>query len=218
LTDPKIVLRALHWSVEAGRAELVRRILEHPEIDVNAKVRGDTALYMACHRGGSRDTIVALMEAGADPTILCDGSGSEFGGMGHARCIYSSPKDGVARGYTSLSALCAQSRGGYREREFKNEDLPELFALLIAKGANVHQQTPEHRTALHLAVNNPTLVKLLLNAGADANCVDRDGLAPLHSTTNAVALALLVEEGGADINIVGGRERRSPLLCVSNVP
>jgi len=102
LTDIDTIHRALLWSAEEGHSRLVRRILQHPGVDINAKVRGDTALYVACSRGCSRDTIVTLIEAGADPKIFCDDSGPEFGGMRYITSMYSNKDDEGARGYTAL--------------------------------------------------------------------------------------------------------------------
>ena len=214
LTDIDTIHRALLWSAEEGHSRLVRRILQHPGVDINAKVRGDTALYVACSRGCSRDTIVTLIEAGADPKIFCDDSGPEFGGMRYITSMYSNKDDEGARGYTALSALCGGSHGRYRNSEIKTENWPDLIDLLVQKGADVRQQAPDGNTALHMALGNPTLVRLLLAAGADANSTNRHGSVPMHSVSNIDSLTLLVEEGQADINKICMRDQRSPLLCM----
>lgn len=61
--------RALAWALRSYQPSVVARILQHAGVDVNAKVEGDTLLFMACGRCGY-GTIRSLLDAGADPTIL----------------------------------------------------------------------------------------------------------------------------------------------------
>ncbi|KAK4244840.1 hypothetical protein C7999DRAFT_43570 [Corynascus novoguineensis] len=61
---------ALHWASKAGQAKVVQRLLQHPGVDVNAKLRGYTPLFHACAENDVA-TIETLLEAGADATILC---------------------------------------------------------------------------------------------------------------------------------------------------
>jgi ankyrin repeat protein len=212
IQDLDVVHQALQWSAYKGRSKLVRHILQHPGVQVNTKVRGDTALVAAC-RSGNRDTIVTLIEAGADPTILCENWGPEFGGIGSSRkelwieemyvCkgpgfspSYPSCKD---RGFTALHALCEGFRGR-SGKDLNAEEWRELVMLLIEKGAEVDRKEHGGYTALQYAVNTPVVVRILLNAGADANAVNDAGLAPLHLVTSPDSISLLIEEGHADIN------------------
>jgi ankyrin repeat protein len=213
LTDIDTVHRALAWSAAHGRSKLVKRILEHPDVDVNAKVRGDTALYLACD-AVDRDSIVSLLEAEADPTIICSNARDEFSGIGSS--FYGhlgiSQQD-ITRGFTAMYAFCNLGRRGPRREKLPPEMIQEVFDLLIAKGASINQRTGDGSTLLHVAVNNPVLTRLLLRAGADPNATDEKGCVPLHSVTYPDSVDLLVEEGQADINAVRPSDGRTPLLC-----
>ncbi|KAK7189881.1 hypothetical protein DPSP01_008409 [Paraphaeosphaeria sporulosa] len=200
LHDLDVVQQALQWSASTGRVKLVRRILQHPGVQVNAEVRGDTALIAAC-RSSDYDTIVALIEAGADPAILGENLGPEFGGIGSGRDWFymEETKEQKNRGFTALHALCKS----FQDHSFQasnTEGRLELVKLLLDKGADVHQKEHEGNTALHFAVQDPVVIRLLLDAGADANAVNDSGKAPLHLATIPESISLLVELGQADIN------------------
>jgi ankyrin repeat protein len=213
--DLDVVHRALQWSAHKGRAKLVRRILQHPGVQVNAKVRGDTALVAAC-RSANRDAIVTLVEAGADPTILCENWGDEFGGMGSGRMEHYFGGGNVPqnRGFTALHALCeAFRRGSIRDSDV--EEWRELVMLLLDKGAKVDQKEHGGHTALHYAVNTPVIVRILLDAGADANAVRDSGDAPLHLVTSPDSISLLVEVGQADIDqLTRDNNGQSPIMIL----
>jgi ankyrin repeat protein len=213
LTDIATVQRALAWSARNKRSKLVKRILLHPGIDVNAKVRGDTALYLACLTA-DRETILPILEAGGDPTILCGNYGDEFGGVGSMRYIPFGEVKDETKGHTALYALASSGRRGFGANECNPETLHELFHLLVAKGAKIDQRTESDETALHAAVNNPVMLRLLLNAGADANAVNRSGQTVLHRVTLIEAVALLVEEGKVDINKIYPYDGCTPLLTM----
>ncbi|KAL1606531.1 hypothetical protein SLS60_003936 [Paraconiothyrium brasiliense] len=201
LHDLEAVHRALEWSAYKGRAKLVHRLLQCPGIQVNATPRGDTALVAAC-RSSSRNTIVTLIQAGADPTVLCENWGPEFGGIDSGREYYAveQTEERGKRGFTALHALCS----GFRyqgSKRFSAEEWQELVTLLIAKGADVNQKEHHGDTPLHCAVNTPVAVRLLLEAGADANAVNDAGKVPLHLVTSPESISLLIEIGHADMNI-----------------
>ena len=185
-------------------------MLEHPSVDVNAKVNGDTALIAAC-RSPDRDTIVALIQAGADPALMSENEGPEFGGMGSGRYHFWETATSKDEGFTALHALCQEFRGG---KDSNASEWQEIFDLLLRKGVNIHQREHEGGTALQMAVNNPIAVRLLLDAGADANTVDNQGWSPLHRATDPEAISLLVELGHADINKVHPSENRTPILLM----
>ncbi|KAJ4294202.1 hypothetical protein N0V90_007892 [Kalmusia sp. IMI 367209] len=214
LQDIDTIHRALVWSAEVGRAKLVGRILQIPGVQVNAKVRGDTALVAAC-RSTSRETIVALIEAGADPTILCDNWGPEFGGIGSGRTEHcgfdEGGKEPEIRGFTALHALCKVPQFCSK---FSEDEWQELVTLLIRKGADVNQRSHDGSTALHLAVNHSIVVRILLDAGADANAVDDSGRVLLHIATSSDMISLLAEKGRADINKIHPRDGNSPILII----
>ncbi|KAL5433594.1 hypothetical protein PMIN07_009971 [Paraphaeosphaeria minitans] len=216
--DLDVVHRALQWSANKGRSRLVRRILQHPSVQVNATVRGDTALVAAC-RSSDRDTIVALIEAGADPAILCENLGSEFGGIDSGRAwwhIGEHTKERGTRGFTALHALCEGFRDNHSNKSSPG-DCRELITLLLDKGADVHQKEHEGNTALHFAVNTPVAVRVLINSGADVNAMNNSNEAPLHLVTSPDSISLLVELGQADIDKLSRdfhRGDRPPILVL----
>jgi ankyrin repeat protein len=209
INNIEIVHRALAWAAGSGRPELVRRILQHPGVDVNAKIRGDTPLFCA---GSTRnpEAVKILVEAGADPNILCERSGDEFAGIG---ACYMYDNSDPTRGWTPLHQLCdievRQPWG--RDYELDTDVLRTLFFTLIQAGADIHQRCPFGRTILHDAVNNHVLTRLLLDAGADVNAADDNGITPLHEVTDVDSMVAILDEGPADINKLQA-DGQSPLL------
>ena len=223
--DIETVHRALAWAVGgrgggSGSLKLVDLILKHPGVDVNAKVSGDTPLFLAC--GCSNlEIIQSLVRAGADPNIDCEDSPDEFESpLNH--CIfpedYNRPQD---TRFTCLHKLAARSIDDHdfldqKETEEAVQDLQSMFSLLVEAGADIHQRHPSGETALHRAVRSPALTKLLLDAGADANALANDGCSPLHkSGIRAGSIALLVEQGHADFELRSWKGD-TPLLCMAS--
>ncbi|KAF7557229.1 hypothetical protein G7Z17_g762 [Cylindrodendrum hubeiense] len=208
LKDMGTVQRALVWAAETGRSAVVTRILQHPGVDVNAKVFGDTPLFFAC---GYSDvaTITALLQAGADPNTSCSGSGSHVNYM-HLPVPY------LATNGTKLNCLhrlCGLSTKGNYHRKGEAEDLQRIFSLLVQAGIDINQRAPSGQTALHGAISSPVLTRLLLDAGADANATDSKGSAPLHKVECLDSMVLLIEHGHADINIEQA-DGLTPLICL----
>lgn len=218
LKDAKTVSRALSWAAGKGDVEIVRSILAHPLVDVNARVRGDTPLFTA---GWSVCTgaAIALLEAGADPSIMSWCSGPEFPGMGRggrgAPPDDSSSDDdesseealsirGYRYGFNALHSLCDCVEQGRRrgKGEVKiEEELRRCVTLMLDAGIDVNVKDEYGQTALFLASTwSATLVEVLLEAGADATIEFPGGDSCLHTTNDAKIAQLLVEKGHADIN------------------
>lgn len=212
LKDTKTVSRALSWAAGRGDVQIVRSILAHPLVDVNARVRGDTPLFTANY-GGRTGAAAALLEAGADPSIMSWWSGPEFPGMGaEDRGVPddwssddSSPGDGrweepgtrgYGYGFNALHSLC-----GCQGKVSDEEELRRCVALMLDAGIDVNVKDEYGQTPLFLASTwSATLVELLLEAGADATAEFPGGDSCLHTTTDAKIAQLLVQKGHADIN------------------
>ncbi|KAJ5904244.1 hypothetical protein N7504_006627 [Penicillium tannophilum] len=208
--------RALHWAAEKGRSNIADLILQQPGVDVNAKLQGNTALFMACMSTDLK-TIEVLMKAGADPNVLCESTKEIEGAISEYRSFrpdlqIETSDSKAGRGFTALHALCIMS-----DCTQKACSQPaECVKALIKAGANVHAMTSSGSTALHYAVKSSIeLIKPLLDAGADANTEDNAGQTAMHFSSffRDEAVPLLLESGKVDINKSRGIDGMTPLLC-----
>lgn len=187
INDINTVHRALAWAANRGRAKVVERILQHPGVDVNCKVRGDTPLFLACGQSDV-DTIRILLQNGADSSINCEGSGGEF--ERHAR-----PTSMDEPQLNCLHQLC---KSWHRSVDV-SPGLADILNLLVESGADINQRCPRGRTPLHNASRSPGLTRMLISAGADAKAADELGMTPLHLAISGDVVAALIEEGNADM-------------------
>lgn len=211
IEDINAVHRALTWAAERGHAKVVDRILQHPGVDVNEKVRGDTPLFSAACKSGDPATITALIKSGADPTIHCRAARGEFSSMRYC-CLGEGGTKDPSRGLTAFHKLLQLgSPNAHTDRALESDEQQSLFSLFMKAGADIHHRTPSGSTALHQAANNPVFVRLLLDAGADANATTDSGDTPLHSCHDLDSMALLIENGNADIDRTNS-DQQTPLL------
>ncbi|KAJ4306633.1 hypothetical protein N0V88_001438 [Collariella sp. IMI 366227] len=182
------VQQALDWAVRAAMANVVKRLLEHPGIDVNSKLGGDTPLFKACERNDI-ESIEALLAAGADATALC------YGGS------YSNPTSPLEAfcGARKFEALDDEQPAGHVE------GLKHGIDMLLAASAGPGRSS-----------GRPVVVRLLLLAGADPNAEDGHGSTLLHMALGGDdgwdIIKMLVKEGKADINKRRG-DGLTPLLA-----
>lgn len=202
-----LVHRTLIWAAKAGSSAVVARLLQHPGVDVNTIVDGETALYRACKEVKS-DLVAMLLQAGAFHSIDC--------AVGSDRALEWAYNEDNPVKLNCLFALCSHKMFlGIKDLE---ERIQAIFELLREAGADINFRTSTDETALHIAARSPVLVRLLLEAGADANATDRFGATPLHHmfTTRSwsvQSMALLIEEGHANIDAVQA-EGKTPLHCL----
>jgi len=214
LKDHGMVHRALLWSVQCRQHHIVEKLLQQASgLDVNAKYRGDTALFIACSPADPK-SIKMLLQAGADPTVFCNNSGDEFGGI-NSYTSYD-PDDEYSdthptRGLTALHMFCKSPYSGYYHRSLEPEKTHSAFELLVQHGANIHQRTRSGRTPLHVAAWDPVLTRILIDAGAEVNAEDDDGVTPLHLAESPDVIAVLLENG-ANIDSCSKHDGRTPLF------
>ncbi|KAK4150484.1 ankyrin-2 [Chaetomidium leptoderma] len=204
------VQRALCWASNEGQAKVVKRLIQHPGVNVNAEVRGHTALFGACAQKDV-ESIETLLMAGADATILCRGGSDEFAGMGGHRYDSAGPK-------SPLEAFCGFLQYHNPDLDLEVGELEHGLELLLRAGADIHRRGSNLKTPLHHAAGRPALLRLLLRAGADPNAESSDGGTLLHTNLSGEGgwevIKLLVEEGKADINKRRHSDGKTPVLVM----
>jgi ankyrin repeat protein len=224
LKDAETVKRALSWAAagssrESSNSMIIEAILQNPLVDINAKVRGATPLYLTAQTADFKSTLL-LLKTGADPRILCSSQGEEFG---RRRKRKANIGDSGLQNQTALHALCGVGRGvrfinGIPDNELSIQELEllqECVSAMLEAGVDVNAKDKSGKTALHYAVLWwPVLVRLLINAGADATLTAPDGSTPLHGCKVPEIIKILVEEGGADVNNRRESDGKTPLLCI----
>ncbi|KXJ88131.1 ankyrin repeat-containing domain protein [Microdochium bolleyi] len=193
ISSTQVLGQAVLWIVPTGRADLLDVVLSHPLAAQlrNSEVRGvlNTALFRA---SAERDApmVRALLLAGADASALGTSPETAFFEIRWARLeigplhawaaadLDVSNEPGSAHAPRSswprLEELGYQARGSMTDTE-KAAAAKEVFEMLVAAGADVHQRTA-------------TL-----------------GSTPLHYARDVVAARLLVEVGGADLRLANAR-------------
>jgi ankyrin repeat protein len=105
------------WAIDGSKnLEIIRSILDLGSMNINARFHGMTPIFSACMRIDP-DTVLQLLEAGADP---------------NAPLVH--PLDG---GANALHALAAPQYYDYYARSLASaENVGECFKLVLAAGAN----------------------------------------------------------------------------------
>lgn len=209
---------ALSWAAGGAQSHILKRLLQEPGIDPNAK-RSDETPLSAAAATGSVDSMEVLIDAGADASITSKAHAWEEPLMG-----------GVELWRTPLARFCCrqdhalpmrfyQRHGHYRRgnnaaKTNKTDEFRRGLSLLVRAGADVNERDSLGRAGIHLT-KDPELVKILLDAGADPNAETLLGETVLHSLPRGADenyLILLVEDGGADINKRELRRGQTPLM------
>ncbi|KAK4465124.1 ankyrin-2 [Cladorrhinum samala] len=203
--DVKQVQVALAWAVTYRSPWMVELLVRHPGVNVNAKVRGATALFIACslHDLGSMEI---LLNAGADVLIL--NRDSNFNSDAAATV------DDVADDDSGTMSHLDVFLRGCEPGERKQRGL-HLLLQAEAKASKDNRFGGRQQSLLRHA-EDTEMVRLLLEAGADPNAEDDDGGTLLHIPRrlgNGWAIVkLLIEEAKLDINKRRGRDGRTPLM------
>lgn len=198
----------LHWAAQTGQAGMIRLLAEHGA-DLNVKTSTQfiinefrTPLYMAIE-GDHYDAAKALLEAGADPNIVCDTSCStplteaclqDWLPMIELLLAHNASPNGIDRDgkeYYYFPLMWARSA--------------EVVERLIAAGADVNARGNTHDSALHSLVDRVDgksdpyqieritgAIRALLAHGANPVARDLNGTTPLAKAKHPAVTALLV--------------------------
>ena len=190
---------------------------------------GWTPLHAAVHRIQPAAAL-ALLEAGADPTLVDDAGDhadpTSCEHWGKAVFFATADADVIARclaaGADPISPVeaGAQYRGSLLHFVSAHARDPAVITALVEAGADVNARNVSGFTPLHSAAENatPAAAHALIQAGAEVN--SRGGRTPLHiaaSNPNPEVAAALIE-AGADVGARDGIRGRTPLHVAARNP
>ncbi|CAH0023752.1 unnamed protein product [Clonostachys rhizophaga] len=223
LNTAEMASRALGWAVGSrnehsrGCPGILDELLQHPLVDVNRLVRGETPLYIASRTPNTK-LVITLLKAGADPSILSSSQGEEFCRESNRRRMAEKRKN---KNQTALHGICGAARRYIMSSQDKDEEpelLQECVSLMLKAGVDINAKDRKGCTALHYAVRWwPTLVRALVNAGADSNIMSDDGSSPLHACQSIESFRILVEDGKADINHQRESDGKTPIMMMTDM-
>ena len=219
---------------DATVVDSVISVLLEAGAEIGARTNdGRTPLHVVV-LGNQPAAALALLEAGADPTLRDDAGNpadpTSCEHWGKAVFFATADADVIARcleaGADPISPVeaDAQHRGALLRVASAHARDPAVITALVEAGADVHARDMWGFTPLHSAAENatPAAVQALVQAGADVNAPlrsfgrgldSRGGRTPLHFAASnpnpEVAAALL--EAGADVGAREGIRGGTPL-------
>ena len=183
--------RLLRVAISNKRLGITKLLLQHPLVQVDAKVKGRTPLFRSCGRGDTQSAM-ALLDAGADPNVLHEDE--EILSYGASSDSSDAHGDESEQGDTALTALAQSSDGRGHEDwgEGAGEAHLNCFKRLLEAEARVDILDRDGNTALY-HVQDARIARLLLDAGADPHATSRYGGSILHTRTNKDVFRVFME-------------------------
>lgn len=209
---------ALSSAAGGAQSHILKRLLQEPGIDPNARHLDETPLSAAAAMGNV-DAMEVLIDAGADASITSKARAWDGPMIGDVE-LWRTPLASFCCRQDHTPALrFYQRHGHYRPgkhapKASRTDDFRRGLSLLVRAGADVNERDSLGRAGIHVT-EDPEAVRILLDAGADPNAETLLGETVLHSLPRGADenyLKLLVEDGGADINKRELRRGQTPLM------
>ena len=169
---------------------------------------GDTAL-LAAAKSGNIAAIRALLAHGDDVNRP-----NPSGMTPIFAALYGRQPEAVKLLLAQGARLKGRLGGNTTPLMLAAEVCPEAIGPLLARGANVNEQSPDGDTALNRAARygNETAMTTLLRAGANVNAANHTGWTPLLWAAGVVPKSVpLLIASGANVN-VSNRAGETPLM------
>ncbi|KAL2684689.1 hypothetical protein Neosp_005774 [[Neocosmospora] mangrovei] len=209
---------ALSWAAGGAQSHILKRLLQEPGIDPNAKHYDETPLSAAAAMANV-DAMEVLIDAGADASIKSKAPSWDEPSLGDVE-LWRTPLASFCRRQDHVPGLRFYQRYGHSRpgrnapKAHRTDDFRRGLSLLLRAGADVNERDSLGRAGIHVT-RDPELVRILLDAGADPNAETLLGETVLHCLPRGADenyLKLLVEDGGADINKREFRRGQTPLM------
>jgi ankyrin repeat protein len=206
--------QAIHWAALGGKSEIIRLIVEQPDIDVNLMFDGKTPVYVASH-SHDLSSMRLLLDRGASVTQKSDNYFHKDPTQGG----YNHPLE-----YTPLHGFI-QSSPDNNGRE-RSKDPVAGIKMLLEAGCDVNAYDTAGMTPFQECLNHcsrwdakytPEIVNLMLEYGADITLSSKSyhhpGQTPLHLVgRGSIQILELLIAKGADVNARCSNKGQTPIF------
>ncbi|KAK4314139.1 hypothetical protein Pmani_014558 [Petrolisthes manimaculis] len=209
---------ALLWAAEKNDTDLVYKLVEEYDSNVNHKSWSGWSALLLCVVNGNVECTELLLNNSADPDIMTKGgytsiilaAWNRFSRIVKTLLEHKADVDAVTP-KTNYSALYLAARNG---------DL-QIVNHLVNSGCNINIQTSWGVTPLLVATywGHIEVVKYLLSNGGDPNIQQIEGYTVLHKAVyynHPTIVDALIKRGDFDINIKSNNSYTALMLAVRN--